>query len=461
MPIVPVVGFWSTRTVISSEELTAALRGTSETYPDVIVAQADGEAIAAALGVELHASVRIGTVAEIMSAVRDGALGLLRAADITPAVRALGIDGRQLFGNGRIRDIGRWPLLVSVEEPPERVFDQAASWTLAAAGDVLLDRGPARQVTVLKKGVDFPFDGGRVEITGFQCCSGLGHRVPTYRRTGDKGAVREIMKDADLSMVNLESPVDDDFRYHESGTVFQGDPKLLAGLKNAGIDFASLANNHIGNAGPDGILETIAELDALGIGHAGAGKDLPAAKQPMSYEVKGVRIGVIGCDWITPVYWAKATRVGANPCTGRSLVPVIRAAAELHDLVIVYPHWGVEYRSSPTAAQRRAAASWMKAGADLILGNHPHWVQGFEEIEDGKLAFYALGNFVFDQMWQENTMQGLIVELTYSGTTLRQVRLHPTLVIDQAQANLLEPAGDGQRVLKRIRESSDGLDLPY
>ncbi len=156
----------------------------------------------------------------------------------------------------------------------------------------------------------------------------------------------------------------------------------------------------------------------------------------------------------------KANKVGSNGCQAKSMVPAIRAAKQTHDLVIIYPHWGIEYTMGPAQSQSRLAQRWVAAGADLILGNHPHWTQAIEEV-DGKLVFYALGNFVFDQMWQENTMEGLIVELTYSGTTLRQVRLHPTLVIDQAQANLLEPAGDGQRVLKRIRESSDGLDLPY
>ncbi|MBA2254056.1 MAG: CapA family protein, partial [Chloroflexi bacterium] len=414
MPIVPVVGFWSTRTIISTDDLTAALRGTSERFRDVIVGAADREAVGAALGIEIAASVRSGTVAEIRSAVREGALGLLRAADVTPAVRALGIDDRHLFGIRRTRDLARWPLLVTVAEPPDRVFDPATSWTLAAAGDVLLDRGVARQVTILKKGVDFPFDGGRVEITGSRCCSARGFEFPTYRRTGDKGAVRDLMKGADLAMINLEGPVDDDFRYHDSGTVFHGDPKLLAGLKNAGIDYASLANNHMGDAGPDGVLETVRGLDDLGVGNSGAGKDLDAAKQPASYEINGVRIGVIGCDWIAPGYWARSNRVGTDPCSAKTLVPTIRAAAQVHDLVIVYPHWGIEYQPGPSAAQRRAASSWMKAGADLILGNHPHWVQGFEEVQEGKFAFYALGNFVFDQMWQENTMEGLILELTYS-----------------------------------------------
>jgi hypothetical protein len=459
MPIVPVVSFWSTQVAISSADLAAAIKGTSGRFKQVIVPETDSAAIAATLGVKLGGDVRKGTVGDIRSAVRAGALGLLRATDVTPAVHALGIDDRQLFGNDRVPALSAWPLLVTVTTTADHAWDQGTTWSIAAGGDVLLDRGPAHQMTVLRKGVDFPYDGGTADITGFTCCSGLGHEVPTFRRTGNAGVVRSLFKDADLAMVNLESPVDDQWRYHTTGLVFTGDPRLLRGLKNAGIDYASLANNHIGNAGPDGILETYAALDKLGVRHAGAGKDLDTAMQPASYEIRGVRIAVIGCDAIAPVYWAKKTRVGSNPCQARTMVPLIKATKVTHDLVIIYPHWGVEYTNGPSTYQRSNAAKWIAAGADLILGNHPHWVQAMQEI-NGKLVFYALGNLSFDQMWQENTMEGMIVELTYSGTTLMQVRLHPTLVIDQAQPNLLDPAGDGQRVLKRMRDASKGL-LPY
>lgn len=458
MPVVPVLGFWSSRSSITSADLAAALKGSSSKFADVIVSAEDRDAISATLGLKIGESVRSGTVEEIRSAVRQGALGFLRAADVTPAVHALGIDDRQLFGDQRVAEVADWPLLVTVLEPPDRTWDQGATWTIAAAGDIVLDRGPARQVTILKKGVDFPYDGGTVDITGSRCCSGRGHPVPTYRRTGNSGAVRSLMGGADLAMVDLESPIDDQWRYHEAGEVFTGNPKLLEGLKNAGIDYASLANDHIGNAGPDGILETYAELDRLGIRHAGAGKDLKTALIPASFEIRGVRIAVIGCDAIASAYWAKADKIGSNPCQAKTMVPAIKAARATHDLVIIYPHWGIEFRTAPSAYQRENARKWIDAGADLILGNHPHWVEAMEEI-DGKLVFYALGNFVFDQMSEENTMEGLIVEISYSGTTLRQVRLHPTLVIDQAQPNLLDPT-DGQRVIKRIRDASKDL-LPY
>jgi poly-gamma-glutamate capsule biosynthesis protein CapA/YwtB (metallophosphatase superfamily) len=459
VPIVPVLGFWSTRSSISSADLRAALTGKSTKFRNVVIGADDREAIATAVGVKIADSVADGTAEDIRTAVRSGSLGLLRAADVTPAVHALGIDDKQLFGVERVTQIADWPLVVTADETADRLWDATKVWTIAAAGDILLDRGPARQMTILKKGVDFPFDGGSADITGFRCCSGLGHPVPTFRRTGNAGAVRKLIQGADLAMANLETPVDDQFRFHSSGTIFQGNPKLLKGLKNVGLDYASLANNHIGNAGPDGIIETVDGLDKLGIRHAGAGKDLAAAVTPATYEISGVRIAVLGCDVITAVYWAKAGKPGSNPCQAKTMIPAIRKAKASHDLVIIYPHWGIEYHATPSPLQRDYAKKWVAAGADLILGNHPHWVQGMEEI-DGKPVFYALGNFVFDQMWEEQTMEGMIVELTYRGTTLQQVLLHPTLVIDQAQPNFLDPAGDGQRVLKRMKDASKGL-LPY
>ena len=297
--------------------------------------------------------------------------------------------------------------------------------------------------------------------TGSRCCSGLGHPVPTYRRTGGKGAVREMMKGADLALVNMETPVDDQFRYHTTGTSFSGDPKLLEGMKNAGIDFASLGNNHIGDAGRDGILESIKYLDELGIRSSGRARTWNPPGTPPRSRSTASRSGSSAATGPTRATGRRRTGLARTRARRRPCARSIRAAKEVHDLVIVYPHWGVEYKSGPGAAQRNAAAAWMKDGADLIIGNHPHWAQGFEELPGGKLAFYALGNFVFDQMWQENTMQGLIIELTYTGTTLRQVRLHPTLVIDQAQPNLLDPAGDGQRVLRRVKASSEVLGLAY
>jgi hypothetical protein len=460
VPIVPVVSFWSTTTSISRANLVAALEGRSTRYRRVIVPATDRDAIATRLGVQIASAVRTGTVAEIRAAVRRGDLGLMRASDVSPSVRALAIGNTNLFGNKRTASLETWPLLVpAIGVRPEQI-DPGKTWTLVAAGDILLDRGVARQVKVLGKGVDFPYDGGTAEITGYTCCSGFGHRVPTYRRTGDRGAMREMLKDADLAMANLESPVDDEFVYHTIDTVFSGDPKLLDGIQRAGIDFLSLGNNHIGDAGSDGVLETVAELDRRRIAHSGAGKNFAAARKPAVLRAKGTAVAVLGCDAIASTYWTSGNGVGSRAC-GRQMTTDIQAAAKQADVVVVYPHWGAEYRPglTPNALQRGWAKEWVAAGADVIIGNHAHWAGPIERI-NGKLAFYALGNFVFDQMWQEQTMEGLVLELTFQGRTLKQAWLHPTLIIDQSQPNFMDPAGDGARVLTQVREASQGL-LPY
>jgi poly-gamma-glutamate synthesis protein (capsule biosynthesis protein) len=459
MPIVPVVAFWSDEDTISLAELKRALRGRSETYRRVVVPRGDRDAIAAALDVTIPARVREVGVGGLANAVRDGALGVMRLTDVGPAVRALAIDDVAAFGVDRAASLEDWPVRIEVADVRPRDVDPAATWTMVAAGDILLDRGVARQVTQLEKGVDFPYDGGFVEITGYTCCSGFGHKVPAWERTGERGAVRELLKGADLALANLETPVDDEFSFHTQGTVFTGDPELLDGVKNAGIDYLSLANNHIGDAGADGITETTRALRQREIAYSGAGAQVRQARRPAVLEAGGQSIAVISCDAIASYYWATGNKAGSYSCEADDLRSRIRAAKREYDVVILWPHWGVEYRSRPTDGQRALARSWTRAGADIVIGNHAHWAAAMEEI-DGKLVFYALGNFVFDQMWSEPTMEGVIVELTFQGTELRQVRLHPTLLIDQAQPNFMDPAGDGAVVIEQMQEASTDL-LPY
>jgi poly-gamma-glutamate synthesis protein (capsule biosynthesis protein) len=114
------------------------------------------------------------------------------------------------------------------------------------------------------------------------------------------------------------------------------------------------------------------------------------------------------------------------------------------------------YRVEPQQVQRDFAAEWLEAGADIVIGGGTHTVGGMEDI-DGKLAFYSVGNFVFDQNWAEFTMEGILPEMTFAGGELIQVALNPFLAVDQAQPNFLDPAGDGRVVLKRIKNGSEGL----
>ena len=150
---------------------------------------------------------------------------------------------------------------------------------------------------------------------------------------------------------------------------------------------------------------------------------------------------------------ATTTRPGAAPLDVAGARADIRAARKAGaDVVVVVPHWGVEYTDRPTALQRQQAAALIAAGADVILGSHPHWAGAIEARGSG-VVVYSLGDFIFDLPRSEQTEEGLVVELTFAGARLAQIDLHPTIELDRSQPNLLEPK-DAQTVLDRIRKAS-------
>jgi hypothetical protein len=463
VPLVPVVSFWSGATSITRDRIASAITGNDPVYRKVVVPTGLGDAVDSAFGI-----ARSGTIGgngnpleaepdALANAIADGALGLVPLPSVTPTVRALAVDGVSLFGNGRVASIDQWPLKIELNLPPDS-WDQAQTWTLVAGGDILLDRGVANEVTMLGKGVDFPWDGGTVEVTGHHCCTPFGWPVPETRRTGNAGIVRSLFDGADISLANLEGPVKQNATYHQHGLTFTGDPRLLDGVQDAGLDFLSLANNHIGNGGVRGLTDTIAALDARGIAHAGAGLNLSEAATPAYLSAGGQSVAVISCSQVGG-FVAADDRAGDQRCSAPSVIAAITAARAVADVVIVFPHWGVEYRATPTSSQRALAAAWAAAGADLILGSHPHWAEAVSDI-DGTFVFYCLGNLVFDQTWSESTMEGLIVELTFQGSRLVQAWLHPTFIMSAAQPNLLDYDGGGSALLARVHDASSGL-FPY
>ena len=468
VPIVPVVDFRSTATNLEPADVSAVLAGTDKRWKTVDLVAADANGILAALptvgvtgAIDPARIVRFATADALDKALAKDSdrLGFLRASQVTPAVRALGWAGRSLFGVDRVKTAGAWKLDAQLKGDGH-AFNPAATWTIAAGGDILLDRGVYKQVEILGKGADFPFDGGTAQITGRHCCSSFGWPVPTAKRTGHAGAVRHLLSAADIAVANFENPAPDDPKYHTQGTVFSADPRLISGLKRAGIDVVSIANNHIGDAGKAGILQTIANLDRYGLKHAGAGRNAAAAHKPAIIDVGGIRVAILAYDTIAKYYTAGASTAGSARLTAAGVKADVKAArAAGADVVIVYPHWGTEYDPTPFPAQQRLAHAVIDAGADMIIGNHAHWV-GAMEVYKGRPIWYALGNFVFDQVWSEPTQEGLILELTFDGKTLVQAQMHPTLILDQAQPNLLDPAGSGKVVLGQLYDASKGM-LPW
>jgi hypothetical protein len=465
--IVPVAQYRTTVEQVGRNDIRAALAGTSSTWDGLELVDDEADAVLAGLGVVrppgdayLTLAVDATHLATDLATHRKR-LGVLRADVVRPSVRALGWGKRRLFGIDRARTVAAWGLTARLPQPIGiRPFDPAASWTLVAGGDIMLDRGVAQTVKIKGKGVNFPFDGGRAEITGHTCCSGFGWTVPTVVRSGGAGAVRLLLSRADIAIANFENPAPDRFRYHTSGTVFSADPALIAGLANAGIDWVGIANNHIGDAGGTGILQTIANLRERGIAASGAGKNLAAARKPAILEAGRTKVAFLAYDTIAKGYAAGRDHAGSAQMSAKVVrADVAAARAGGARVVIVFPHWGTEYDPTPFRGQQTLARMALDAGADMVIGNHAHWA-GAMEVYRGKPIWYALGNFVFDQTWSEPTMEGITLELTFRGATLVQARMRPHVILDKAQPNFLDPRGDGRVVMGQVFDASKGM-LPW
>ena len=462
VPIVPVVDFRSALLSVGVVDVRAILNGHQATFKSLELVSTEADPILAAIGVDrpdvasrLILAASVAVIDKDLAAHSDR-LAFIRADAVTPAVRALAWGSRTLFGVDRVKSAAAWQLNAALPTTigTAPAFNPAAVWTMVAGGDIMLDRGVAKAVTVQKRGVDFPFSGGTARITGRHCCSSLGWPTVVAVRTGNAGAVRSLLKGADLAVANFENPAPDNFKYHTQGTVFSANPRLIAGLKDAGIDYVSLGNNHIGDAGPVGLLQTLANLDKYGIRHSGAGRNLAAARTPAIMTVDGVKVAILSYDTIAKYYAAGTNKAGSAQLTAANVKVDVAAARKAGaQIVIVYPHWGTEYSPRPFSAEQSLAHAVIDAGADMIIGNHAHWV-GAMEIYKGRPIWYALGNFVFDQIWSEPTSEGLLLQLTFRGTHLVQVRLQPTVILDGAQPNLLDPARDGRVVLGQLYDAS-------
>ena len=209
--------------------------------------------------------------------------------------------------------------------------------------------------------------------------------------------IADTLRNADLRYCNLECPVSDRGRNLHHLYSFRADPRAIEGLKAAGFNVVSQANNHSYDWGPEALLDSVERLRAAGIQTVGAGQNILAAHYPLLVRVGGLRIAFLAYVNIDPKEAAAGVdRPGVAWLDPAQALADIRFARPLADLVIVCPHWGVEYALQPTRDQVELAHQMIDAGADLIVGSHPHVVQPLEKYHDHWIA-YSLGNFIFDQ----------------------------------------------------------------
>lgn len=291
------------------------------------------------------------------------------------------------------------------------------------------DNNPAQGnnlITVIATGDVIP-----ARSTNFQTTQRKDFTWP-FQKTAD------ALKAADITFINLETPLMKDCQLINEGMRFCGSEKHIEGLTYAGVDVASLANNHSANYGKPGIDETKNLLQSNGILVTGL-------NGPVFKEVKGIKFAFLGYSDIekTPL---------VSVADENKIMAEVADAKKNADVVIVQYHWGTEYITPPEERQKFLGRLTIDAGADLVIGNHPHWIKPVEFYK-GKLITYAHGNFVFDQEWSQKTKEGIVGKYIFDGKNLRDVIYLPVEIVNYGQPYFLEGAPK-QKILDEIYNES-------
>lgn len=234
-----------------------------------------------------------------------------------------------------------------------------------AVGDIML---AGRWAPLLRhKGYDYPFNG-----------------------------VRSVLAMGDINLANLESPIAvGGSEYSGKQFRFRAAPLAAHALRDAGFNLVTLANNHSMDFGSEALVETLQHLKNNGTAWIGAGKNLAEARKMALYTLKGKKIAFLAYSLTQPTeFFAGVNRSGTAPGYEKMVTADVLSARSQADVVIVSFHWGKEASGIVQQYQRSAAHNAIEAGADVIIGHHPHVLQGIERYKNG-IIFYSLGNFTF------------------------------------------------------------------
>jgi poly-gamma-glutamate synthesis protein (capsule biosynthesis protein) len=234
---------------------------------------------------------------------------------------------------------------------------------------------------------------------------------------GDMG---EVLRQADCAIVNLESPLHcPDGFIAKSGAAFSGEIDHIKALTAGNFRAAVLANNHTFDCGTAGFEKTRQLLLSNGIQPVGAGKDLAEARRPLSFEIDGIKAALFTISEGEDMLGATEHSYGVRPWEVAKLAEDIRSARTKYDIILVSAHCGLEYQPYPSYYVYEAFKLWSEAGADMIIGHHPHVPQGMTCF--GKTpAYFSLGNFAFYQpvkFFHRKTGYFLEIEADKNGIT--------------------------------------------
>ncbi len=263
-------------------------------------------------------------------------------------------------------------------------------------------------------------------------------------------AVTDDLADADLTIANLECAISVRGERANKYYTFRAPPEGAAAMADAGIDIVGLANNHAVDFGRTALVDTLDHLDAAGVGAVGGGRDAAEARAPEVATVNGLRIAFLSyagqmverSGWRTADGEASVDAAGIAIGRPEEVAADVAAARDVADVVIVLMHAGIEGSAEPAPVQRAIAEAAFGAGAALVIGHHPHVLQGTWH-DDGRLVAWSLGNFVFDGFdgfYGDRANDSAILDVTVTPTGVDAFEWLPMRVVD----GLPEPAGGAQ-----------------
>jgi poly-gamma-glutamate synthesis protein (capsule biosynthesis protein) len=292
--------------------------------------------------------------------------------------------------------------------------------TFIAGGDIMLSRGTGRHIDL--NGPRYPFK-----------------------------KIQHIIQEHDIAFANLESPISSRGKRFvpNKGIYFRADPSVIDGLVFSGFDVFSLGNNHSLDWGTAALQDTMSILEQHGFLHSGAGTTWQEAFRPAVVDIRGTTCAIISINDIYPFEVTEGDTLTMQTLTydAHTLQREIRTMDKKYDIIIASVHAGIEYIQKPESDKVHMMQNLIDYGVDVVIGHHPHVIQGIEVYGDGLIA-YSLGNLIFDQEWSRATSLGLLLEICF----LKDKPLYyvPRVVfIDDSQACLLDN-GESKSIIETL-----------
>lgn len=468
VPLAVVTGITNLKSVITVDELVALADSGELLMPCGV------EVVEPALGTS-DACVPAGEIATRLEA-EQARVALLPPGLVETATRVLpiagdgpfGLYGPDLFGDPEAR-AADYPVIGSALpddpalDPAWLAYDASQIWTLTNIGSLCADRGAAYQAVTLGNGWDWAFGGGTAAyaVPAVVDPPDGGPYYPVQPvDTGNDGATASILERSDVAIADHECPVMADEVWAPqlgANAIFSVPEAVLPFWRDTlGLDVIYLAANHLSDKGVDGISSTLQLLDEYGLAGTGLGMNLDEALEPVYIDVAGLKVGFVAFNDVPGVVAADATTPGVPWITEANVqAGVQRARDGGADLVICNPQWwgGAEYHDDLWPTQVTQLGWFDAAGCDHVIGSGTH-VAGpvllNGDARDPRLVLVSPGNYMFGQGWWQETQEGVIIDMTFRGAELVNVRFHPTVQILQARPALLDPEGDGNYVLQRM-----------